>query len=283
MKTSCLWFFLFLTIHLLLLAQASFAEETIPVSSAGGVRPDGQFIAQDLVDRTLSLKEDMVYLWQSSTRPSQAGLIKAISTGAITTFLMALDEDIRHEVKENDSHTLDTMESVFEPMGRWEIQGLAGGALLGLGYLNKDKKLIESSLTGLEAYAVSGGLVEIIKLAAGRERPYEEKGAGAFLKGGVSFPSGHATRSFAWAAVFSEYYHASKIIPLASYSLATLASLSRLESDAHWASDIFVGACLGFGIGKGLSHVHLKPKDNRFSLSPLISEEAIGLSAGVKF
>ena len=255
MKTPCLWFLLFLTINLLLLAQVSFSQEAIPVSVS-------------------NFKEDMVYLWQSSTRPSQAGLIKAISTGAITTFLMALDEDIRHEVKENDSHALEVLERIFEPMGRWEIQGLGGGALLGLGYLNKDKKLIESSLTGLEAYAISGGLVEIIKLAAGRERPYEEKGAGAFFKGGVSFPSGHVARSFAWAATFSEYYHASKIIPLASYSLATLVSLSRLESDRHWASDLFFGACLGFGVGKGLSHLHL---------SPILTGQTIGLSTGVKF
>ncbi len=253
--------------------------------AAGPKLPIGEIekIPQDIITRTVNIKEDLATLGGYLVRPDKTAMIKLLATGAGTAFLMLVDEDIRHEVKKRSGQTLDSMERIFEPLGRWEIQGIAGAGTLGAGYLMKDRKLVEASLTGLEAYLISGSLVEIIKLTCGRERPYEEKGSDAFFEGGVSFPSGHAARSFAWAATISQYYHDKKIVPVLSYGVAALVSLSRLESDRHWASDAFFGACLGFGIGKGLSHLHLKEDDKYFSLLPVLNDDTVGLSSTVKF
>lgn len=235
----------------------------------------------DVLERTSGFEEDINNLSSYVLHPDKAGMVKLLSLGAGTAFLMFIDEDVRHEVKKRSGSTLDAMEGIFEPLGRWEVQGIIGGCALGTGYLMRDRKLIDASLTGLEAYLITGGVVELIKFISGRERPYEEKGNGAFFKGGLSFPSGHSARSFAWAAVFSEYYHDNKIVPLLSYGVATMIAVARLESDRHWASDVFFGSCLGFAIGKGLSHLHMRDKD--ITLSPYITEEIAGISSSFKF
>lgn len=233
--------------------------------------------------RIMGIGDDCFALGKYVIHPDGNAVFKLVAAGAGTAGLMLIDEDIRGEVKQRSGETLDAMERIFEPAGRWEIQAILGGGALGAGYFTKDKKLIDASLTGFEAYALSGGFVEIIKFIAGRKRPYEEKGSDAFFESGFSFPSGHAARSFAWASVFSEYYPDKKIVPYISYTLATVVSLSRLESDSHWASDVFFGGCLGFAIGKGLSHIHLKSKDDSVTFFPLLSEDIVAISSCIKF
>lgn len=240
-------------------------------------------IPQDIITRTINIKEDLGELSSYLIHPDKTAMIKLLATGAGTACLMLGDDEIRNEVKKRSGRTLDAMERIFEPLGRWEIQGVIGSGFLGLGYLMKDRKMAETSLTGFEAYLISGSLVEIIKLTCGRERPYKEKGSDAFFEGGVSFPSGHAARSFAWAATISQYYHDKKIVPVLSYGVATLVSLSRLESDRHWTSDAFFGACLGFGIGKGLSHLHLNSEDKQLSFSPIVTGDTVLLTSRIRF
>jgi membrane-associated phospholipid phosphatase len=70
---------------------------------------------------------------------------------------------------------------------------------------------------------------------------------GSFSNGG-SFPSGHAASAFAVATVISERYRTHRWTPWIAYGAATLISLSRLPDRAHFPSDIFVGAALGYSI-----------------------------------
>jgi hypothetical protein len=45
-------------------------------------------------------------------------------------------------------------------------------------------------------------------------------------------------------------YHDRPIIPIVAYSAATLIGLSRITENKHWASDVFVGAALGYLCGR---------------------------------
>jgi membrane-associated phospholipid phosphatase len=51
------------------------------------------------------------------------------------------------------------------------------------------------------------------------------------------------------AAVISARYREHRWIPLAAYGAAALLALSRLPAQAHFPSDIFIGAAMGYGIG----------------------------------
>jgi len=61
-----------------------------------------------------------------------------------------------------------------------------------------------------------------------------------------SFPSAHTITAFALADVFTERYPQHRWVPWVSYGLASTIGFSRLTSQAHFPSDIVVGAVLGF-------------------------------------
>jgi membrane-associated phospholipid phosphatase len=65
-----------------------------------------------------------------------------------------------------------------------------------------------------------------------------------------AFPSGHTATAFSIAAVFASQYNETKVVPILFYSGATLVGISRLTEHEHWASDVFVGALLGYLSGK---------------------------------
>ncbi len=66
----------------------------------------------------------------------------------------------------------------------------------------------------------------------------------------TSFPSGHTTVAFAAATVFAMEYKDTKWAPILAYSASSLIGLSRIMQNAHWASDVLVGAALGFLCGR---------------------------------
>ena len=98
----------------------------------------------------------------------------------------------------------------------------------------------------------------VMKQAAGRSKPSDIppdgnlrdtwfKYKGGFTNGG-SFPSGHSASAFAVATVIAERYREHRWIPWVAYGAAAVLSLSRLPAQAHFPSDIFIGAAMGYSI-----------------------------------
>lgn len=97
----------------------------------------------------------------------------------------------------------------------------------------------------------------------------------------TSFPSGHAMRSFALATTVAGFYPDKKWVGIVSYSLATMTSLGRVVSKEHWASDVIVGAALGYFIGRGvvkfnekignISSVEIQPIATNYGLGVVIN------------
>jgi undecaprenyl-diphosphatase len=102
-------------------------------------------------------------------------------------------------------------------------------------------------------FAVTGiayGLNTVVKFAVKRPRPeLEDLPQLTPVVTGLSFPSAHATTSFAAAAAYSS------ALPLASplfYGAATMFALSRPYLGVHYPSDVLAGAALGTVIGRSL-------------------------------
>ena len=140
----------------------------------------------------------------------------------------------------------------------YTLAGMAGATYL-IGKAAGDKHASETGFLGLEAIAHSNLLVLGLKEITQRERPLDNRQRGGFWKGGDSFPSGHATNSFALATVFAYEYRDHIAVPITAYSIASLVAVSRMGARRHWASDIFVGGSLGFLVGRYVYKHHHDP------------------------
>jgi membrane-associated phospholipid phosphatase len=113
-----------------------------------------------------------------------------------------------------------------------------------------------TGLLAAEAVAGTQILGFVMKQAVGRLKPsdippdgnlrntwFQYKGG---LTNGGSFPSGHTASAFAVATVISERYREHRWIPWVAYGAAAVLSLSRLPTQAHFPSDIFFGAAMGY-------------------------------------
>jgi membrane-associated phospholipid phosphatase len=100
----------------------------------------------------------------------------------------------------------------------------------------------------LEAALLSEGFVQTIKVAVRRERPRDVGGA---LSNSYSFPSGHATITFAAATVLQQHLGYKAAIP--TYTVASYVAMSRLHDNRHFASDVIFGAAMGVMIGRSVT------------------------------
>jgi len=114
----------------------------------------------------------------------------------------------------------------------------------------------QTGLLAAEAAADAEILAISMKHADRRMRPIEVGPNGDFLRtwfrtnnraidGAGCFPSGHTAAAFAVATVFAERYGRFRHL---AFGLAGIIGLSRLIARAHFPSDVFFGAALGYSI-----------------------------------
>jgi membrane-associated phospholipid phosphatase len=142
----------------------------------------------------------------------------------------------------------DTMDDLFEPgegVGNGAIQ--VGGALATyvLGRTMHSPGVARLGADLVRAQIVSAALTQGVKLSVGRRRPDQ---------GRNSFPSGHASATFATAAVLHRHYGFMAAAP--AYALATFVAGSRVQERHHFLSDVVFGAGIGIVSGRtvGLGH-----------------------------
>lgn len=132
-------------------------------------------------------------------------------------------------------------------------------ALLVAGYTRHDDYQVQTAILAGEAYANAAIIDLAMKAVTRRKRPIDVVGNNyqdTFFSGGKSpfhgssFPSGHAAGVFAIATVVAERYHNHRWVPFLAYGFATAISCSRITTLAHFPSDVFLGAALGYTVTK---------------------------------
>lgn len=176
------------------------------------------------------------------------------ATGA---FLYTQDEEIRDFFQRNRSDLGNDFTNYFaEPLGGGPYIAGVTGIMYLYGEFAGNQKAKMVSLEGAKAFVLTAGATYTFKLLFHRERPEgfvsdaDNWNGPSFSFEDLSFPSAHTSLAFAVATVYAEEYSDVKWVPITAYSLATIAGLSRMYDDAHWASDVLFGAALGWGIGK---------------------------------
>jgi membrane-associated phospholipid phosphatase len=155
---------------------------------------------------------------------------------------------------------LDDLNDTFDGSITSAETALVPLSLLATGYIRHDPYMVNTSLLAGEAYVDSAIVDVALKAITQRKRPNAIPPSGPFndtffnhgksqLTDG-SFPSGHAIGAFSIATVIANRYHHHRWVPFAVYGLATAISFSRVTTSAHFPSDVFLGASLGYAIAK---------------------------------
>ena len=159
------------------------------------------------------------------------------------------------------------LDQFFEPgemLGGALLQ--AGGSLViyGVGKLWSKPGIEDLGRDLVRAQIVTQSLTFVIKASTGRERP-----DGANHR---SFPSGHASASFASATVLQRHYGWKAGIP--AYAGAGLVAASRLNESRHYLSDVVFGAALGIMVGRTVTVGIAK---RRFVVTPIAKPGEVGI------
>lgn len=209
-------------------------------------------------------------------------LTAVLGTG---TLLYVFDANIDDWSQEHQTPSSEDVAQLGSALGSGGYLAALMATLYVSGEIFDSRGLRKTALLGLEGWLTSGAIVLGMKAIAGRARPYTDKTPYSFRpfsfrSDHYSFPSGHASSAFAVAAVIADQSD-SPAIDILAFSLSTLVTLSRIHERKHWASDVFIGAAIGYFIGKKISGLH-KDKDQKniqigFCLSPRMKGLTVSL------
>lgn len=189
------------------------------------------------------------------------------------------DASVRREVRSVGWQRSDALSALADIGNGWGQPGVVGlGIVLwGGGLYTRNATVATVGLRALEAITVSSTVTKLLKGTVGRARPRVSPGdpwdvefGRGFSSGSgyESMPSGHSTAAFAFAAaVTSEVARRAperaRLIGATTFGLATATAYARMHRDAHWLSDVTMGAAIGMVSGWAVTRWHATRPGNR--------------------
>jgi membrane-associated phospholipid phosphatase len=222
-----------------------------PPASSGEAMPSGtsSFTLFPQLKRDAGRLASAPFRWDGSDWTKLG--IAAVAVGGA----LLLDEDVREIVHRNTNDTTRGLAKAAGPFGAEYSFAALGGFYLAGRFL-KDDRARAVAEDGLASSLIAAGVITpILKATVGRRRPSQTGLTFARGDGGVSFPSGHTTQAFAVASVVAAHYD-SLWIKAGAYAVAGLVGLSRMEENAHYASDVLAGALIGIAVGNAVVRIH---------------------------
>lgn len=221
----------------------------IPTSLDGNENQDlSSFLFQKGEDKSVFLPINKDFKFSAT---------KTLVSLGVVGILMVFDEPIMNFIQRNkDAGIMDEIANYGNHFG--QVSGLAPLVLgsFGYGLVFENNKAKNAALSSIGAVILGQLVIETLKSATHRSRP--EAGLGPFDFGGfglgsdnTSFASGHSAAAWSVASVFAEEFGDEyKWAPAAAYGLAALTSYARMNKNKHWASDVVMGALVGYVAGK---------------------------------
>jgi membrane-associated phospholipid phosphatase len=202
-------------------------------------------------------------------RQNDIALLATLSTA--TFAVMLADRDFQNSVQDNRTYASD---QISRWTGRYtqRIVNLTIAGFYVSGLVLHDHKSKETALLCVESVVLAQGVTKALKYVTGRARPYANKGGFSLdplqfppPSYSLSFPSGHAAAAFALSSVIAERYQ-SRWVKLISYGFAVTVSMTRVNNNVHFLSDVLWGGLVGISVGRCLVKFHDRHNTPDFGL-----------------
>ena len=223
----------------------------------------------------------------------------AIGAGFVvaTIALFQVDRHVAIQSQDKVTQANQFLKNVTKPAEYLAYPGSLAieAGLYAVGRLTNHPRAAEVGWHSAEAIIFATATTNVLKKVVGRARPYVSGDPHDFkFFGGISaghdrssFPSGHTSTAFAFAASVAtesrtkwpDKWWSQWAIPVAVYSGATVVGVSRLYHNQHWASDVALGAAIGTFSGiKVIQWAHDHPKNalDRIMLGTQVTPTANG-------
>ncbi len=247
-------------ISVALLAHPAHVQAACPVPSP----PDSTAPPYHPFD---TLASDAVHFFtdagQLFARPAHFNTGQWFLTGGVvagTGLMMSVDESLRREMLSVQGRDGDRVADVGNSFGEHLPGIVITGSLYTVGFAFNCPKIRVMGRHVGQSLTYAALVTTIMKSVIGRHRPFLNDGAFAF-EGPVQFddpflshPSGHTTVTFAIASSLAADID-NPYATVGLYSLASLTAVSRMYSDRHWSSDVFLAAAIATAIGYGTANL----------------------------
>jgi membrane-associated phospholipid phosphatase len=174
----------------------------------------------------------------------------ALTVGAIGSASL-FDRSVNDWIQAHRSSRSDAVARAFRHGGQPEVFLTVSGGMIAAGFIAHNPELRRRGARVLVSVGVAGVSGVALKKAFGRVRPESTRDPYLFRpwSANESFPSGHTTVAFAFAASLADEIH-NRWVTAALYAGAAGTGWSRMNDHRHWLSDVLGGAALGITAAK---------------------------------
>lgn len=184
-------------------------------------------------------------------------LIAGGAVAATVGTALWLDQPVQGDSQEDRNTSKDRWSKTWGQLGTiYSFVALGGAGAYG--WIADDERGVNAMIDGLESTVIASGILcPALKYIVGRSRPQQaaqDSDEFAPFSHNNSFPSGHTTQAFTVATVLACTFDDQPAVAAVAFALATGVGLSRINDDAHYASDVVAGAILGSWVGYEVVH-----------------------------
>lgn len=183
--------------------------------------------------------------------------LKVLALSGAALAIHQIDEPLNNVIYHNSSPFMTEFSNTMQPLGNlFYILPALGGTYI-YARSSKNDDLSGFTITAGKAIIVANAIATWSKVLAHRHQPSDDTPSKPNQWDGPrldlendSFFSSHTATAFSLATVIASTYSDHKWVPPVAYTVASLIGVSRITGHDHWATDVFVGAVIGYGVGK---------------------------------
>ena len=196
--------------------------------------------------------QDQKAIWTSPFHTTKSDVRWWAIFGGLTGVLIGTDRFTARNAPSNSALVRAGIDASY--LGTAQVLTPIAAGFYFLGTATHSERFRETGMLSFETLLDTTLVQLAVKAVTDRARPTEGDGNGGFWSSpksrwNSSFPSGHATSTFAMASVFAHEYHDKLWVKILVYGYGGGVIAARLAANKHFPGDVVAGGAMGWFIG----------------------------------